>query len=95
MCNYTLISKDTRKARKQHRCVWCGGFIVIEERYVHERCVFDGDPQSNDWHLECEEAMDEAMTADGGHCFEFSPWEAERPEKRLGFADDRGDGHAR
>lgn len=91
MCNYVLIAKDTRKARKQHRCVWCGGFIVIGERYTHERCVFDGDPQSNAWHLECEQDMSEAMDAYGDPCFEYSPWEAERPETRLGFTSVKRD----
>lgn len=84
--SYTLIAAETRKARKPHKCIWCGQKIEIGERYTHERCVFEGDAQSNDWHLECEEDMRVAM--DGETDFQFDSWAQDRPEKRLGFTID-------
>lgn len=29
-------SKVNRKARKRHRCDWCGGLILIGENYSHQ-----------------------------------------------------------
>lgn len=84
MCSYTEIQRCTRKARKPHRCIWCGEMIVAGECYEYERSVFEGDPQSNHWHLECTEDC-KAQMADEPGCFEFDPWSAPRPEKRLGF----------
>ena len=84
MCSYTLIERVTYKARKQHPCVWCGQMIVVGERYERERCVFEGDPQTNHWHLECAEDIKVAMSYEPG-CFEFTPGEAERPAVRLGL----------
>lgn len=84
MCSYTEIERVIHKARKPHCCIWCGQMIVVGERYEYERCIFEGDPQSNHWHLECAEDLKIAMSYEPG-CFEFTPWEAERPPKRLGF----------
>ena len=85
MCSYTEIERVIHKARKPHRCIWCSEVIEIGERYEYERCVFEGDPQSNHWHLECREAMEAEMAAEGSGCFEFDSWAQERPAKRLGF----------
>ena len=84
MCSYTEIERKVQTARKPHKCIWCGEMVVVGERYEYERCIFEGDPQSNHWHLECAEDLKAAMKNEPG-CFEFSPWSAERPTERLGF----------
>lgn len=45
--SYTLLSRNTRTAQKQHRCIWCGEDILPGESYVDERSVFDGDFQKH------------------------------------------------
>jgi hypothetical protein len=50
--SYTLIAREERKARTLHRCIWCGERIALGDSYVHERSIFEGDPQCHDWHLE-------------------------------------------
>lgn len=86
MCSYTEIERVVHKARKPHKCTWCGEMIVVGERYERERCVFEGDPQTNCFHLECAEDLKAAMALEPG-CFEYNPWSAERPAKRLGFTE--------
>ena len=73
--SFMLIADEERKARKLHRSVWCGELIVIGERCCHVRGIFDGDPQSNDWHLECHdesgdpEYRDELYDGFEPHCY--------------------------
>jgi hypothetical protein len=50
------ISDEWRKARKPHRCIWCGEAIVIGETYRHWRGKWEGEVMSNDWHKECDAA---------------------------------------
>jgi hypothetical protein len=76
--SYTLISAETRKARKQHLCSWCGQKIEPGETYEFSYFIFDGDPQSNRFHKECDAACSAAAREEGGE-FEFSPGENERP----------------
>jgi len=47
------FSTTKHKARKQHRCIWCGEAIVIGEKYVLHKIKFDGVFQSNKYHAEC------------------------------------------
>jgi hypothetical protein len=37
-----VLHCDTRKARKEHRCVECGRTISKAEKYTHEAVIFDG-----------------------------------------------------
>lgn len=76
--SYNLIAKEDRKARKPHRCTYCGQGINSGERYFHERCVFDGEPQSNRWHPECWDDFAEVVSAEGGYA-EYTPGDNERP----------------
>lgn len=76
--SYRTISEESRKARKPHRCIWCGQTIEVGQRYTHRRGVFEGDLQTDDWHPECEKAAEEEMRAEGGY-WEFSPYEGQRP----------------
>lgn len=59
------IANEWRKARKAHRCIWCGEQIEPGERYFHWRGVFEGDIQSNNWHKECDEAVASEDLRDG------------------------------
>jgi hypothetical protein len=76
--SFTLIGESKQHARKEHRCSWCGQVIPIGEEYVRTRFVFEGNPGSNKFHLEC----DKAAADDYADCGEgFVPYENERPEK--------------
>lgn len=77
--SYNLISSEVRKARKPHRCIWCGQPIAIGESYRHERSTFNGDFQVQDWHPECDNAFAEELRYEGGGEMEFSPYENTRP----------------
>ena len=76
--SYALLSATTPKARKEHRCIWCGQKILIGETYRHERSVYDGDMQNHKWHLECDKASAEYFAENGE---EFDPYDNERPPK--------------
>ena len=75
--SFHLFSSDGRKARKQHRCIWCGQAISPGDTYVDERSVYDGSFQNHRWHPECKEYANEDML-DGGDC-EFLAWSNDRP----------------
>lgn len=77
--SYTLIAKAERTSRKPHRCIWCGQQISPGDRYMHERSVYAGNPQSHDWHPECDAACQEEFSGEGQ--FEFEPFVSERPEQ--------------
>jgi len=81
--SYSLIAKEDRKARKTHRCTFCYQVIDIGDQYFHERCLFDGEPQSNRWHPECWDAFRDVVAAEGGYA-EYTPGEGERPTARTG-----------
>ena len=51
------IADEWRKARKPHRCIWCGEDIVVGEHYRHWRGKFEGEVMSNDWHSDCDSAV--------------------------------------
>ena len=42
-------------ARKEHKCMFCGGIIKVGEKYVRQTNLYEG--QIYDWiaHLECQE----------------------------------------
>jgi hypothetical protein len=85
--SYNLISSEVRKARKPHRCIWCGQPIVAGEKYRHERSTFNGDFQVQDWHPECDDAFAEVVRYEGGEA-EFSPYENDRPKQVTVSRDD-------
>lgn len=46
--------KDTKhKARKEHKCIWCGEKILIGETYSYSVGIFCGEFYSNKMHLDC------------------------------------------
>jgi hypothetical protein len=75
----TTIAKSTQKAKKAHRCSWCGGTIAMGETYLRTRVVFEGDPQTNKFHPECGDAAAEDYREWGEG---FMPYENERPTAR-------------
>lgn len=79
--SFVTIADVERKARKLHRCVWCGQAIEVGSRYRYVRGVFEGEPQSNHFHLECNAAA-RALAIEAGGDGEFVPHENERPMKQ-------------
>lgn len=45
--------KIERKARKAHRCVWCGERISIGDLYAYQSGIVEFQYQTNRWHREC------------------------------------------
>ena len=76
--SYTLLSETRPKARKDHRCIWCGQVIPKGSEYVSERSVFDGEMQNHHWHEEC---LDSARENNDECEWEFEPYGNERPEQ--------------
>ena len=74
--SYTLLSETHPKARKEHRCIWCGQKITIGEQYVAERSVFDREMQNHHWHYEC--LKDARSNQD--YEWEFMPYNNDRPK---------------
>lgn len=77
--SYSLIAEETPKAKKEHRCTWCGQMIPVGEQYVRRRGTFEGDPQIDKLHYECDDAAQEYFREWGPEG--YSPYENERPEK--------------
>lgn len=49
----TQLNMSYPTARKEHKCMWCGGIIKIGEKYERSTNIYDN--QIYDWvsHLEC------------------------------------------
>jgi hypothetical protein len=56
MSYYVHLVTLKPKARKMHRCVWCGEQIDPGETYVLNKGVYDNRMQSTKWHAECDTA---------------------------------------
>ena len=65
------VAPETRqKARKSHRCTWCGNPIDIGVVYVRWYSIVDDYGATNRVHVECLPGVYEECAANGG---EFSP----------------------
>lgn len=53
----TILSERLPRARKAHRCDWCGGTIKRGEIYVSILQVDSGDFYTTHLHTECNAAM--------------------------------------
>lgn len=53
------LSSSIQKARKSHRCMWCGCEIEKGTVYRSQGCKCDGELYTWKNHLECEELADE------------------------------------
>ena len=48
---------ETRRARKDRRCDYCGELILVGEQYEHWMCFAGYDTGASDVHPECGEAI--------------------------------------
>jgi hypothetical protein len=69
-----------RKARKAHRCSYCGQAIERGERYHHQTGTWDGGWFDSKFHDEC--IADLSENGDG----EFTPYSNDRPQVEGGAA---------
>jgi len=74
-------------AKKEHRCIYCGGPILVGEQYVQQTGYFDGAPYRNRYHAECYDTC-------GSECEEYGDWEfttynGEFPERVKAIVDAR------
>jgi len=76
--SYHQFSLHETKARKKHRCSWCGEPIPPGETYWREKSVYDGNFQNDAWHPECWE--DFGQYCEGGET-EWMLYSAPRPER--------------
>jgi len=82
--SWEVISSELRKARKPHKCIWCGQAIEPGIQYRYERVRGPDGMDFNPWHLECDEAHREGCRRDGDD--EFSPYDNERPPSNTSCA---------
>ncbi len=69
-----LTDKDV-VARKAHKCIWCGEQIDRSTTYRRQTGKFDGDFQSNAWHLDCIDVSDEILECEADT---FEPYTYQR-----------------
>lgn len=65
---------ENRKARKPHRCTYCGEDIAKGENYIFQKGNYEGSWFESKMHPECFNDMCE--NGDG----EYTPFSNERPE---------------
>lgn len=80
MSDVVYIYNSKPKARKQHRCIWCGEAITVGE--VHEKQVLKhiGDLHCNRFHMECSGPCSSYCSGADG---EFMPYEGIRGKKEI------------
>lgn len=71
---------EHRRARKEHRCTYCGEMIPVGEVYVYQTGVYEESWYTSKMHDECFDAMTETGEE------EYMPYSNERPSstKRVG-----------
>lgn len=54
----TELNRSYPTARKEHKCMYCGGTINVGEKYERQTNIYDG--QIYDWvcHLECQKVTE-------------------------------------
>lgn len=77
--SYVCLKDEMRKARKMHKCIWCGQSIHKGDTYNYERSIFEGQHQSHHWHPECVEAMREMAGNEAAHECTFDAYHEQRP----------------
>jgi hypothetical protein len=74
------------KARKEHRCIFCGGPILVGERYMQQTGFYEGQPYRNRYHSECYETLlEEEPSGD----WVFSPYSGDCPARVQATVDAR------
>lgn len=72
------------RARKEHVCVYCGGPIVVGERYMQQTGFYDGAAYRSRYHVECWDIL----ISEGGE-WEITPGEGEYPERVRAIVETR------
>lgn len=79
---YRTLEISHPKARKRHRCQWCGEFILVGEEHQKTVGIFEGDFQSWRAHHECIHMMDCLRKTDDNLCEDgFMPYAHRRGRK--------------
>lgn len=86
MSDYHVAPTHPR-ARKEHRCIYCGGPILVGEQYVQQEGFYDGAPYRNRYHAECRETCVDECREYGD--WEFVPYSGEYPERVKAIVDAR------
>ena len=71
---YQNLATTRPKARKPHRCDWCGEWIPAREQYVQDRGVWEDRIQVFHMHAECWRALLQLAAPDEG----FDPYQMAR-----------------
>ena len=66
-------------ARKEHRCIYCGGPILVGEQYTQQTGFYESCPYRNRYHAECYESCADECNYYGE--WEFLPYNADYPER--------------
>ena len=82
---------ETRKARKQHQCMFCAETIKEGDEYSRWMCIDDGKSKANIMHVECLEYL---VDAHGSGYFEYTPYSGDRPSMNDSAAQERMEGEA-
>lgn len=64
--SFECIASEVLRARKRHRCTWCGKFIEPGETYTRERVKIDGDIGTQRLHRDCDKAMRDLASRERG-----------------------------
>lgn len=98
-----ILDSKTRKARKEHRCDYCGGIIKKGEAYEWSKLIYDGTLYEWKAHKKCsflslqlwdyadpDEGMDEELFQDSLHyfCQAFVCPDCEQWDKKCQCCDD-------
>lgn len=76
-----VTQATSHKAKKRHRCSWCGESILPGEEYYRYRYYDGPDASTVKMHLECKKDLDRSVDSQGGGYFEWTPGEFKRPSK--------------
>ena len=76
--SYYLLSETKPVARKPHKCICCGGEILVGEQYLRSKVAWEGSVDDQKWHFECKDDCDDSSQYDGE---EFTPHSADRPKR--------------
>lgn len=74
-------------ARKEHRCIYCGGPILTGEQYVQQTGYYDNAAYRSRYHAECYDDCADECTCYGE--WEFIPYSADYPERVKAIIDAR------
>ena len=69
----TDLGTTTQYARKTHRCRSCGGQINAGQKYVRQRQIVDGDPNTFKAHVDCWRASEVVWQSGSCHGEEVCP----------------------